>query len=201
MTEYEKAVNGKLFDAHSEEMIAIKHKAHELSREYGMLDEYDSRRAEIIDEILGSHGERISFMGPFFFNYGINTHIGSDFFANVNFSCLDDGPVTIGDHVMIGPNVSIMASSHPLIPEEREAMRYPDGHVGMSEYAPAITIGSHVWIACGAIICGGVTIGDGAVIGAGSVVTKDMPSGFLCAGVPCKPIRPITERDSMKCLL
>ena len=71
----------------------------------------------------------------------------------------------------------------------------------MSEYAPGITIGNHVWIACGAIVCGGVTIGDGAVIGAGSVVTKDIPAGYLAYGNPCRPIRPIGEGDSCKNLL
>ena len=201
MTEHERALSGKLFDAHTDELIKLKHRAHELCREYGILDEYDPRRGEIIDELLGSHGRSTGFMGPMFFNYGVNTHIGDECFFNVNFTCLDDGPVTIGDHVMVGPNVSIMASTHPLIAEERESMRYPDGHVGMSEYSPGIRIGSHVWIACGAIICPGVTIGDGAVIGAGSVVTKDMPKGYLCCGVPCRAIRPITEDDSMKDLL
>ena len=102
---------------------------------------------------------------------------------------------------MIGPNVSLMASSHPLLWQERESLSYPDGHVGMSEYAPPITIGNHVWIAAGVIVCGGVTIGDGAVIGAGSVVTHDIPAGCLAFGNPCRVVRPIGEADSRLDLL
>lgn len=201
MTEHERACGGKLFDAHCSELMQLKHRTHHLCQEYNTLDEWDPKRQEILGELLGSRGEQVGMQGPIQFNYGCNTRIGSNFFANFNFTVLDDGPVTIGDHVMIGPNVSIMASSHPLIPAEREVMRYPDGHVSMSEYAPAIHIGNHVWIACGVTVCGGVTIGDGAVIGAGSVVTKDIPAGYLACGVPCKPIRPITKNDSCLSLL
>ena len=102
---------------------------------------------------------------------------------------------------MLGPNVSLMATNHPLIAAERTSMRYPDGHVSMSEYAEDIHIGNDVWIAANAVVLGGVTIGDGAVIGAGSVVTKDIPAGYLAVGVPCRPLRPITEADSKMELL
>lgn len=196
MTEHEKACTGHLFDAHCKELMELKHKTHHLCQVYNGLDEWDEKRDSILHEIIGKCGENVKMQGPIQFNYGCNTKIGDCFFSNFNFTVLDDGPVTIGDHVMIGPNVSIMASSHPLIPEEREELHYPDGHVSMSEYAPGIEIGSHVWIACGVIICGGVKIGDGAVIGAGSVVTKDIPAGYLACGVPCRPVRKITEKDS-----
>lgn len=195
MTYRERALAGKLFDARVKELVDIKYVAHNLCREYNSLDERNPRRDEIIGELLGNKGERVGFMGPIQFNYGVNTHIGNDFFANFNLTVLDDGPVNIGDHVMIGPNVSLMASSHPMIPAEREAWEYPDGHKGMSEFAPAINIESHVWIACGTIVTGGVTIGEGAVIGAGSVVTRDIPAGWFACGVPCKPIRKITDED------
>ena len=196
MDQRDRQLEGKLFDAHSAELMSMKMRAHDLCREYNTLSDDDPRRNDIIAMLLGEKGERVGFAGNIMFNYGINTHIGSDFFANFGLTVLDDGPVTIGDHVMIGPNVSIMCSTHPLIPEERENLLYPDGHRGMSEYAPPIRIGNHVWIACGAIITPGVTIGDGSVIGAGSVVTKDMPAGWLCCGVPCRPMHPITEKDS-----
>ena len=97
---------------------------------------------------------------------------------------------------MFGPNVSLMATNHPLIAHERVSMKYPDGHVSMSEYADEIHIGNNVWVAANVVILGGVTIGDNAVIGAGSVVTKDIPANYLAYGVPCKPIREITEQDS-----
>ena len=201
MTEHDRACSGLLFDAHCKELLNIKHKAHRLCRKYNTLDEWDPQRSEILRELLGECGNEVAMQGPVQFNYGCNTRIGSCFYSNFNFTVLDDGPVNIGDHVMIGPNVSLMASSHPLIYGEREALTYPDGHVSMSEYAPPITIGSHVWIACGVTVCGGVTIGDGAVIGAGSVVTKDIPAGWLACGVPCRPVRPITEADSCLSLL
>ena len=92
---------------------------------------------------------------------------------------------------MFGPNVSLMATNHPLIAEERTAMKYDDGHVSVSEYADEIHIGNNVWIASNVVILGGVTIGDGSVIGAGSVVTKDIPSDTIAAGNPCRIIRTI----------
>ena len=201
MTQHQRALSGLLFDAHSDELINIKHKSHILCQEYNSLPEGSQRRAEIIKELIGRTGENVYFQGPVQFNHGCNTIIGNNFFANFNLTVLDDGPVTVGDHVMIGPNVSIMASSHPLIYTEREEFEYPDGHVSMSEYSPAINIGSHVWIACGCIICGGVSIGDGAVIGAGSVVTHDIPAGYLAFGNPCRAVRPITQADSKLSLL
>ena len=200
-TEHERALTGKLFDAHTKELMDIKHIAHTLCKQYNELDEYDEKRQEILDELLAKLGNNVKMQGPIQFNYGVNTIIGNNFFSNFNFTVLDDGLITIGDNVMIGPNVSLMASSHPLIASERETMEYADGHVGMSEYVHPINIGSHVWIASGVIVCGGVTIGDGAVIGAGSVVTRDIPAGCFACGVPCKPIRKITEKDSCMDLL
>ena len=201
MTQRERQLAGRLFDAHCEELIRLKHRTHNLCQDYNATREDDPRRQTLIREIVGEIGEGSFIQGPVQFNYGCNTRIGSHCYVNFNATILDDGPVTIGDHVMIGPNCSLMASSHPLLPGEREELRYPDGHVGMSEYAPPITIGSHVWLACGVTVCGGVTVGDGAVIGAGSVVTKDIPAGWLACGVPCRPIRPITEDDSCRSLL
>ena len=201
MKQHERALAGKLFDAHSQELIDLKHKTHLLCQKYNTMTEDDPDRNLLIRKFIGEIGEEFYFQGPIQFNYGCNTKIGENFFANFNLTVLDDGPVIIGDHVMIGPNVSIMASSHPLIYKEREELQYEDGHTSMSEYAPPVRIGSHVWIACGVIICAGVTIGDGAVIGAGSVVVQDIPSGYLACGVPCRPIRKITEKDSKLDLL
>ena len=201
MTMHERALSGRLFDARCQELRDLKHKAHILCQKFNTMDEYDPERLPIMKEFLGAVGKNYYFQGPVQFNYGCNTRIGDNFFANFNLSVLDDGPITIGDRVMLGPNVSLMASSHPLPFAERETLTYPDGHVSMSEFAPGITIGSHVWIACHVTVCGGVTIGEGAVIGAGSVVTRDIPAGWLAYGSPCKPVRPITEADSRMDLL
>lgn len=201
MTEEEKIFAGKLFDARTQELRDIKHKAHEACRRFNQMDEYDETRLPIIREFIGAIGKKYYIQGPVQFNYGSHTYIGENFFANFNLTIMDDARIFIGDNVMFGPNVSLMATNHPLLPAERTSMRYPDGHVSMAEYAEDIHIESDVWIAANSVVLGGVTIGKGAVIGAGSVVTKDIPAGFLAYGVPCKPIRPITEADSKLHLL
>jgi len=201
MTEEEKIFAGRLFDPRSQELRDIKHKAHILCQKFNALDEYDKDRLPIIKEFIGRIGKKYYFQGPIQFNYGCHTFIGENFFANFNTTILDDGRIYIGENVMLGPNVSLMATTHPLLPEERIAMKYNDGHISGSEYAAEIHIGNNVWIACNVVVCGGVTIGNNVVIGAGSVVTKDIPDNYVAYGNPCKPIRPITEKDSKLDLL
>lgn len=201
MNEENRLFAGKLFDAHVPELMEIKHRAHEACRKYNALNEHDSQRNRIIKELLGQIGENVYFQGPIQFNYGCHTTIGNHFFANFNLLVMDDGKVMIGNHVMIGPNVSLLATNHPLISEERLAMTYPDGHVSMSEFSKGIVIEDNVWIAANVSILDGVTIGKGAVIGAGSVVTRDIPAGWLAFGNPARPIREITEEDSKMDLL
>ena len=201
MTEEEKIFAGRLFDARTKELRDIKHNAHILCQKFNALDEYDENRLSIIKKFIGKIGEKYYFQGPIQFNYGCHTFIGENFFANFNLMVMDDARIYIGNNVMFGPNVSLMATNHPLIAEERTIMKYPDGHISMSEYAEEIHIGNNVWIAANVVIIGGVHIGDNAVIGAGSVVTKDIPANYLAYGVPCKPARMITEKDSKLDLL
>lgn len=201
MGEEEKIFAGRLFDNRAPELKNIKHKAHVLCQKYNAMDEYDGGRLPLIKEFIGAIGEKYYFQGPIQFNYGSHTYIGDNFFANFNLTVMDDARIYIGDNVMFGPNVSLMATNHPLIAEERTAMQYPDGHVSMSEFAEEIHIGDNVWIAANVVVTGGVHIGEGAVIGAGSVVTKDIPAGYVAFGVPCRPVRKITEQDSKKHLL
>ena len=118
MTEEEKIFAGKLFDARTKELRDLKHKAHTLCQKFNSLDEYDETRLSIIKEFIGSIGHKYYFQGPIQFNYGCHTHIGENFFANFTTTILDDGRIDIGDNVMFGPNVSLMATSHPLIAEE-----------------------------------------------------------------------------------
>lgn len=201
MTEEEKIFKGRLFDARCQELRDIKHKAHLSCQKFNALDEYDESRQPIIKEFIGAIGKKYYFQGPIQFNYGCHTFIGENFFANFNTTIMDDGKVYIGNNVMFGPNVSVMATTHPLIAEERLFMKYEDGHISTSEYAEEIHIGNNVWIACNVVICCGVHIGSNVVIGAGSIVTKDIPDNFLAYGNPCKPIRVITEKDSKLDLL
>ena len=200
MTEEEKIFAGKMFDPRKQELKDIKHKAHIACQKFNAMDEYDPQRSRVIGEILGKTGKVYYFQGPVQFNYGCHTFIGENFFANFNLTVMDDGPIYIGDNVCFGPNVSLMATNHPLIAQERMGLD-EQGRTTMAEFAEEIRIGNNVWIACNATVIGGVTIGDNVVIGAGSVVTKDIPAGYLAYGNPARPVRPITEADSKKHLI
>lgn len=200
MTEEEKIFAGYMFDPRSQELKDIKHRAHVACQKYNAMDEYDLARSEVIGEILGGHGKVFYFQGPVQINYGSHTFIGENFFANFNLMIMDDARVVIGDNVCLGPNVSLMATNHPLIAQERMSLD-KEGKTTMAEYARGIKIGNNVWIACNAVVIDGVTIGDDVVIGAGSVVTKDIPAGYLAYGNPCRPVRKITASDSKKHLI
>ena len=200
MTEEEKIFAGKMFDPRKQELKDIKHKAHIACQKFNAMDEYDPQRSRVIGGILGKTGKVYYFQGPVQFNYGCHTFIGENFFANFNLTVMDDGPIYIGDNVCFGPNVSLMATNHPLIAQERMGLD-EQGRTTMAEFAEEIRIGNNVWIACNATVIGGVTIGDNVVIGAGSVVTKDIPAGYLAYGNPARAVRPITEADSKKHLI
>ena len=145
-----------------------------------------NERTALLKNILGSCGNEIKIMPPFHCDYGYNIEVGENFFANYNFLVLDVAKVKIGDNAQIAPNVSIYTAGHPVHPDSRNS-----GY----EYGIDVTIGNNVWIGGNAVIMPGVTIGDNAVIGAGSIVTKDIPSDVIAAGNPCKVIRKITEDD------
>lgn len=138
---------------------------------------------------------------PCYFQDGNNTYIGKNFYSGTCFTCLDHGGVHIGDNVLIGPNVTIATHKHPLIADQRIVKTFknsfePKGRGEIEILAP-VSIGDNVWIASGCIICPGVNIGNNAVIGAGSVVTKDVPEGVLAYGNPCKVIKKLTEQDQI----
>ena len=198
MTEKEKMLAGKLYDPSDEELATLRTKAHNLSQDYNKTYETEEdKRKEILDELVPDRKEGVYLQGPIQFDYGVFTTIGENTYANFNFTVLDCAPVTIGDNVFFGPNVSILTPVHPIRYEERNQYRKEDGQMTDREYAKPITIGSNCWIAGNVTICGGVTIGEGSVIGAGSVVTRDIPSGVVAAGVPCRVIRDITDEDRM----
>ncbi len=199
MTELEKMLAGKLYDPTDETIAAKRAAAHRLSKQYNDTLETDvSRRTQILSQLIPCLGENAFFQGPIQFDYGVFTSFGKNFYANFNFTVLDSCPVTIGDNVFFGPNCSVVTALHSLLPHERNVRCKPDGNPYDLEYAAPIVIQDNCWIAANVVICGGVTIGEGCVIGAGSVVTQDIPPGMLAAGVPCKPIRPITEADSVQ---
>ena len=193
----DRALAGKLFDAGWPEYRPIKARTHDLCRRYNLMDEEDPGRDAIIHEIFGTFGENGYIRGPLQVNVGFHTRVGDRFFANFNATILDDVAVMIGDDAQFGPNVTIVAGTHPLVFEERRALVYPDGHVGGAEYGDPVVIGNRVWIGANVVVLPGVTIGDDVVVGAGSIVTKDIPPGYLAYGSPCRAIRRIGPDDSM----
>lgn len=141
--------------------------------------------AKVIQELLQT--EETPFINPpFYCDYGNHIHVGKNFFANYNCTLLDVGKITFGDNCLLAPNVSIYTAGHPI---------HPDSRNSLYEYGIDVTIGDNVWLGGNVIVCPGVTIGSNCVIGAGSVVTRDIPDWSLAAGNPCRVIRKITEED------
>ena len=191
MNEWEKGQKGYLYDANNDPEIMDKHlnclnACFELNNISPLEKE---KREERIRKIVGEIGPGFDILSPFFCDFGENIHIGSNFYANHNLSILDGGRVTIGDSVFIAPNVVITTAGHAIDPEQRDR--------GM-EIALPITIGSHVWMGANVCILPGVTVGDNVVIGAGSVVTKDIPDNVIAVGNPCRALRKITDEDKNK---
>ena len=194
---HKKMLEGKIYDPFEEKLVELRTRAHDLCREYSTLSETNPRRNEIIKELFPD-AEGLCLMGPIFFDFGINTHFGKDCYANFNFTVLDCMPVKIGDRVFFGPNVSLVTPVHPLLSEERNPYFDEEkGYITDKEYNKPIVIGSDCWFGTNVVVIGGVTIGDGCVIGAGSVVTRDIPSNSLAVGNPCRVIRKITKEDSI----
>lgn len=161
---------------------------------------FQGRRNRILHRMLGSlDGDPLMVASPFYVQHGKNIHIGKNFFSNLNCMILDHTDITIGDNVLLGPNVTIATYLHPMLAEERNVQQYENSFEknsrGDIELDKPISIGNSVWIATGVIICPGVTIGDNTVIGAGSVVTRDIPANVFACGTPCRVIREITEAD------
>lgn len=198
MTETEKMLAGKIYDTSDETLVKARARAHALSRQYNEIDETEEeKRAAILDELVPNRGKGAFLQGPVYFDYGVNTRTGANFYANFNFTVLDCCPVTLGDDVLIGPNCSLVTPVHPMRYQDRNIRFKPDGTPFDYEYAKPIRIGDNCWLASNVTVCGGVTIGNGCVIGAGSVVTRDIPANSFAAGNPCRVIREITEADAI----
>ena len=199
MTEREKMTSGRIYDPSDPELCALRDKAALLCRDYNQTCDVPSdraRRAAILAELCPGCAADVWLRGPVYFDYGCFTMIGEGTFANFNFTVLDCAPVTIGKGVFFGPNCSLLTPLHPLVAEER-AVADHGGREYDYEYAAPIVIGDGCWIASDVKVLPGVTIGGNCVIGAGSVVTHDVPAGMLAYGNPCRVVRPITEADSI----
>ena len=199
MKEEEKIKAGILFCPGDPELKAIKRKTHNLNIDYNQTYEDETeKRTAILSEIIGEMGENGFIQGPVTFHYGKHTRIGKNFFGNFHLTIQDDAEVVIGDNCNFGPNVTIVTPIHPMLASERRMMLTPEGEKKKLCYAKPVHIGNDCWLCANVTVCPGVTIGDNCVIGAGSVVTRDIPSNCFAAGNPCRVIRELTEADSME---
>lgn len=199
MKEEEKIKAGILFCPGDPELKAIKRKTHNLNVDYNQTYEDETeKRTAILSEIIGEMGENGFIQGPVTFHYGKHTRIGKNFFGNFHLTIQDDAEVVIGDNCNFGPNVTIVTPIHPMLASERRMMLTPEGEKKRLCYAKPVHIGNDCWLCANVTVCPGVTIGDNCVIGAGSVVTRDIPSNCFAAGNPCRVIRELTEADSME---
>ena len=181
-TEKEKMLAGELYDALDAELAVERLRCRTLLEALNASREADSEgRRAILVQLLGRGGESVWMQPPFYCDYGTNIYLGERVYFNFGCVILDVCDVRIGDFCFFGPSVQIYAATHPLEAHLRRTQ----------EFGTPVTIGADVWVGGGAIICSGVTIGPKTVIGAGSVVTKDIPEGVVAAGNPCRVIRRI----------
>jgi len=172
---------GEPYDPADPQLVAERRRARELCRDYNASGSGETeRRAALLRELIPDSGANPTIEPPFFCDYGFNIHLGERAFLNFNCVVLDVAPVTIGDLVLAGPGVHIYTATHELDHRTRRT--------GL-EFGRAVNIGSDVWIGGGALILLGVNIGDRTVVGAGSVVTRDLPADVFAAGNPCRIIR------------
>jgi len=184
-TEKEKMLSGEPYDPLDPTLFAERRRARLLFKAFNdTRDDEQAERARLIKELIPASGQNVWIEPPFYCDYGSNITLGDKVFFNFNCVVLDVAPVRIGSRVLFGPAVQIYAATHPLSASERRA--------GV-ECGKAIEIGDDAWVGGGAIICPGVCIGARSVVGAGSVVTRDIPEGVFAAGNPCRAVRRLEE--------
>lgn len=186
--EKEKMIDGEMYDPIDDTLTKDRIRTRLLIKQLNESREDEPAvRRSILKELFPNATDDLWLQPPFYCDYGYNLYIGERVFFNFDCTVLDVAPVTIGSRSMFGPNVQIYTATHPLNAKERASGR---------EYAKPITIGEDVWVGGSAVICPGVTIGDRSVIGAGSVVTKDIPADVFAAGNPCRVIRTIENEQA-----
>lgn len=187
MTQHERMLAGQLYRASDPELLAASRRARELTRRFNQTaGDQRQEREHLLQALLGSVGEQLYIEPPFYCDYGSHISIGDRFYANFDCIILDVCPIIIGDDVLFGPRVSLLSASHPIDSQVRAS--------GL-ECGMPITIGDRVWLGGGVIVNPGVTIGSDTIVGSGAVVTKNVPSGVIAVGNPCRVLRPITEED------
>ena len=193
----ERMIAGEFYNPNDKELILARVRARMLADRFNRTKAWNiPYRTRLIKKMFPNGADGAFFEPNIRIEYGFNVKFGKNFYMNFDCQLLDVAPIEIGDNVIFGPRVTVATPMHPFVSEERAISTYSDG-VHDWEYARPVKIGDNVWVASSATICGGVTIGSDTVIAAGSVVTRDIPSGVLAAGVPCKVIRPITDADRL----
>jgi maltose O-acetyltransferase len=181
-TERQKMVAGELYDPFDPELVRGRERARDLCQQLNATREAEAEeRRRILCELFGKGGDSVWMQPPFYCDYGTNIELGERVFFNFNCIVLDVCPVRIGEFTLFGPAVQIYTPLHPFDASQRRR----------EEYGRAIDIGSDVWVGGGAVILAGVRIGSRSVIGAGSVVTRDVPAAVFAAGNPCRVIRAV----------
>ncbi|MGC7097851.1 sugar O-acetyltransferase [Amycolatopsis lurida] len=180
----ERMLRGELYRDNDPELVAERHRAQRLCAEFNATEpDSTGRRDELLRDLLGKFGDGSWIMPRFQCDYGYLIEIGANSFLNYDAILLDCAPIRIGDDVSIGPRAQLLTALHPMEDHEARRQRW--------ESAAPITIGNNVWFGGGVTVCAGVTVGDDTVVGAGSVVTRDLPSRVFAAGNPARVIRPL----------
>ncbi|MEG1569971.1 MAG: sugar O-acetyltransferase [Clostridia bacterium] len=193
-----KLLAGLLFAPGAPELRKIKLRTHNLCTQFNRTFEDEvEKRAQILADMFDELGKGSFLQGPIYIHYGKHTRIGQRFFGNFNLTIQDDALVTIGNDCNFGPNVTLVTPVHPMLAQERRGLQNHAGETLHLCYAKPIAIGDDCWLGANVVVCPGVTIGEGCVVGAGSVVTRDIPPMSFAAGNPCRVIRDITSEDSM----
>ena len=189
MTETERMEAGLLYDPGAEEILSVQSPLGEKLKEFNDLRPLQfEEQQRLMREMFAECGENVFIQRPLYANWGgSHVHLGSNIYANFNLTLVDDGHIYIGDWVKFGPNVTIVTAGHPVLPELRKDPAL--------QFNKDVHIEECVWIGAGVIVLPGVTIGKNSVIGAGSVVTKDIPENVVAVGNPCRVMRPIGEKD------
>lgn len=190
-SEQTKMLSGKLYNPNDPALHNLRHHARKLTYAYNQLAITDPKRETLLKELIPHIGLGCDIQGPIAADYGCFTTLGDNVFINYNLTLLDCAPIFIGDNTMLGPNVSLLTPVHPLRFQERNIRQDNQGNSYNYEYAKSIVIEENCWLA------GNVTVIGGVTIGAGSVVTRDIPANSIAVGNPCRVIREITEADKM----
>lgn len=187
MTLLEKMMSGDLYQSTDEALARVQRDCLEKLYDYNATRPSETeKREKLLKGLLAECGEGCYVEPPLHANWGCHTHMGKNVYVNFNLTLVDDTDIYIGEYTMIGPNVTLAAAGHPVLPDLREK-----GY----QYNLPVHIGRNVWLGAGVIVLPGISIGNNSVVGAGSVVTKDIPENVVAVGNPCRVLREIGEKD------